>query len=69
MKYRLIQREDGQYQYEYARMIRPKDEPIIWYRIECMTFKTEEIARGSIQAIINFARRAEVAKVIDEIEI
>lgn len=69
MKYRLIQRKDGQYQYEYAPMIRPKDEPIIWYRIDYMTFKTEEIARGSIQAIINFARAAEVEKVIEEIEI
>lgn len=69
MKYRLIRRKDGKYQYEYAPLIKPKDEPIVWYRIDYMTFATEEVARGSIQAIINFARAAEVEKVIDEIEI
>jgi hypothetical protein len=69
MKYRLIKRRDGKYQYEYAPLIRPSNEPIVWYRIEYMTFGTEEIARGSIQEIINFARAAEVEKVIDEIEI
>ncbi len=68
MKYRLIQRKDGKYQYEYGI----KDtycEAILWHRVEYMTFATEEIARGSIQAVINFARGAEVEKVIEEIEI
>lgn len=68
MKYRLIQRKDGKYQYEY----RVKDiysEFTLWHRIEYMTFATEETARASIQAIINFARAAEVEKIIEEIEI
>ncbi len=68
MKYRLIQRNDGKYQYEYGL----KDiycDAIKWHRIEYMTFATEEIARGSIQAIINFAKAADVAKVIEEIEL
>jgi hypothetical protein len=68
MKYRLIQRVDGKYQYEYAFKDTYSD-LILWHRIEYMTFATEEIARSSIQAVINFARAADVAKVIEEIEI
>lgn len=68
MKYRLIKRKDGQYQYEYGIKDTYYD-VILWHRIDYMTFKTEEIARGSIQAIINFARAAEVEKVLEEIEI
>jgi hypothetical protein len=69
MKYRLIQRRDGKYQYEYAPLLKSHDEPVIWYRVEYMTFGTEERARQCIQEIINFARSAEVARVIEEIEV
>lgn len=68
MKYRLIRRRDGKYQYEYG-IKDTYSEATLWHRVEYMTFKTEEIARGSMQEIINFARAAEVEKVIDEIEI
>lgn len=69
MKYRLIQRNDGKYQYEYAFLTHPHDGSDIWDRVEYMTFDNEQTARASIQAIINFARAAEVLRVVEEIEL
>ena len=69
MKYRLIQRNDGKFQYEWAPSISPKDEPIMWHRIEYMVFYHEEAAREKFQEVISFTHKAAVAKVIDEIEI
>lgn len=69
MKYRLIQRNDGKYQYEWAPSLSPKDEPIRWHRINYMIFNDEETARQKLHEILRFKTQADTAKIIDEIEI
>jgi hypothetical protein len=68
MKYRLIQRNDGKYQYEYG-MKDTYSDLILWYRIDYMIFNDEETARLRFNEIISFVHRADIAKIIDEIEI
>jgi hypothetical protein len=68
MKYRLIQRNDGKYQYEYGL----KDtycDAILWHRIDYLIFNDEQTARQKLGEIANFTKKADIAKVIEEIEL
>lgn len=68
MKYRLIQRNDGKYQYEYGLKDTFSD-LMLWYRIDYLIFNDEETARQKFGEIAYFVKKAETAKIIDEIEI
>lgn len=68
MKYRLIQRKDGKYQYEQGIKDTYSD-LTLWYRIDYMIFDDEETARGKFFEIITFTKRSEIHKIIDEIEV
>lgn len=68
MRYRLIQRNDGKYQYEQG-FVNNYSGLILWERINYLIFNDEETARQKFHEVISFANRAETAKVIDEIEI
>lgn len=68
MKYRLIQRNDGKYQYEWAE----KDifsDLTLWHRIDYLIFNDEETARQRLHEIVSFRTKADILKIIDEIEI
>jgi len=68
MKYRLIQRNDRKYQYEWG-MKDAFSDLILWYRIDYMIFNDEETARQKFHEVIEFIKKADTAKIIDEIEI
>lgn len=68
MKYRLVRRNDGKYQYEQG-MKDTYSDLILWYRIDYMIFNDEETARKKLHEIISFVHKADTAKVIEEIEI
>jgi len=68
MKIRLILRNDGKFQYEYAY----EDEllkQVFWNRIDHLLFSTERNARESLTLILEFRKAAETKEVIQEIEI
>ncbi len=68
MKYRLIKRNDGKYQYEWGMKDTYYD-LILWHRIDYMIFNDEETARQKLHEVISFAKSADVSKIIEEIEI
>ncbi len=67
MKYRLIQRNDGKYQYEQG-IKDTYSSLLLWHRIDYLTFNDEETARKHFHETISFAHKADIARVIEEIE-
>lgn len=62
MKFRIIERNDNNFEYEAWN-------GYDWQRVGFLLFKTEESVRQSLLQIIKFANAADVKRVVEEIEL
>ncbi len=69
MKYRIIQRNDGLFQYEHSFADHRTYGEKKWFRLNHVSFKSEAEARSRLNEIIEFSQAANIKRVVEEIEI
>lgn len=67
MRYRLVERNDGKFIYQYLVEMMPDRQE--WIDVNYLIFHTEEAARRSFIEIASFLKAHEIKRVLDEIEI
>lgn len=69
MRVRIIERNDGWFQYEVAVVDISKSKNIRWDRCEYARFRNENDARKHAIEIIKFLSSSETKNVLDEIDV
>lgn len=74
MKYRLVERNDGKFQYEHGvedhySVDRSGKKLILWDRCHHLVFDNEQIARKHFSEIMAFIHAIDTKKVVEEIEV
>lgn len=71
MRIRIIERNDGKFQYEFCHPFTDSagQEQCIWKRCDFLYFDTEEAARQQVFEILGFITRANMKRVVDTLDV
>jgi hypothetical protein len=68
MKIRIIERNDGKFEYEYGYTFEYSSS-VIWNKLNYLFFNSEEEARNHVLKVIEFMKAHETKRVVAEIDI